>query len=353
MIGKKTTSSARAVTTRNDGSHPPGWEATAASHEVREHKIGKIIIKIVGGIITLFGLVLAVSTNSSGRSAESYLLGSGTPTCADPKWLLQVPDSQIAVTAFYYHRPYSADLTKDGDQATAWLQWWPTTDFGGYKPGDNYIRWDFSPVQYNLRLICIADGWNRDILAWSATEPIRRATINLESNGCPVYEKKFSNKGFMGGFPAEWQQVRVLCRTSVVRLVVDSTYNAATPLCVPLPSSIGITGCRPLTGMSEVRFYYSPDVLEWVGWSARTKQLLQKILRAIWSCARDPRSGSYSPGYLVLRLTSKSPDGGGCFSRRRSRPTALLYFCAVRHFDLVVMRHDPMPGPSLIFTGYA
>jgi hypothetical protein len=270
MTGKKITSSARAEATRNDGSPPRGREAPPVSHEVREHKIGKII----GGLVAISGLVLAVSTTSSGKSAESYVLGRGTPTCADPKWLLQVPDSQIAVTAFYYHQPYSADLTIDGSQSTAWLQWWPTTDFNGYKPGDNYIRWDFSPVQYNLRLICIADGWNRDILAWSATEPIRRATIKLGSNGCPAYEKKFSNNGFLGGFPAEWQQVRVLCRTSVVSLVVDSTYKAASPLCVSLPPGVGITGCRPLTGISEVRFYYSPGVLQWVGWSASTKQLL-------------------------------------------------------------------------------
>jgi hypothetical protein len=151
-MGKRITSSARAETVRNDGSRPPGQETTTVPPEVREHKIGKLVIKIISGIIAVFGLVLAISTNSSGKSAESYILGSGTPTCANPKWLLQVPDSQIAVTAFYYHRPYSADQTIDGNQSTAWLQWWPTTDFGGYRPGDDYIRWDFSRVHSRVRV---------------------------------------------------------------------------------------------------------------------------------------------------------------------------------------------------------
>ena len=152
------------------------------------------------------------------------------------------------------------------------MQWWPTTDFHNNKPADNYILWNFYPFNYNLRLICIADGWNQDILTYNGVELIRKATIDLGSNVCPVYVKKFNNNGFMGGLPAEWQQVKVLCKTSQVRLVVDSTYDAANPLCVSPPPHTGITECKLLTGISEVRFYYSPDWLSWVGWSAPTKQ---------------------------------------------------------------------------------
>lgn len=230
--------------------------------------IGTIISFLVG----LSGLLLAISGTAGGKSAESYLTGSGTPTCADPKWLLQVPDNQIYASAFYVHEPFSADQTIDGDQSMAWLQWWPTTDFDGSKPGYNYIQWDFYPSNYNLRLICIVDGWNRDIVAYDSTEPIRKATIRLGGNGCPVYKKTFSNKGFMGDLPAEWQQVKVLCRTNQVRLVVDSTYNAVTPLCVTPPPNKGTSECTPLTGISEVRFYYSPDWLKWTGWNAPSKQ---------------------------------------------------------------------------------
>lgn len=230
--------------------------------------IGKVISAFVAGT----GLVLAISSTAGGKSTESYVMGSGTPSCADPKWLLQVPDSQIYASAFYVHEPFSANKTVDGDQNTAWLQWWPTTDFAGNKPGLNYIQWIFSPSTYNLRLICVADGWNQDIVAYDSTKPIRAATIRFGGNGCPVYQKTFSNNGFAGGLPAEWQQVNVLCRTSQVRLVVDSTYNAVTPLCVAPPSNMGTAKCEPLTGISEIRFYYSPDWLWWVEWSAPIKQ---------------------------------------------------------------------------------
>ena len=225
--------------------------------------------KVIAVLATVLGLVLAIMATASGKSAKSYLTSSGTPTCADPKWLLQVPDNQIYPNAFYVYEPFSAKQTIEDNQNTAWLQWWPTTDFGGNKPEDNYIQWDFYPSSYNLRLICIIDGWNRDMAAYDSTEPVRKATISLTGNGCPVYEKKFTNNGFMGVGPAEWQQVNVLCRTSRVRLVVDSTYNAVNPFCAALP---GTTDCKPLTGISEVRFYYSPDLLSWAGWGASTKQ---------------------------------------------------------------------------------
>jgi len=236
-------------------------------------KKGGVLGKIAGALVAVFGLVLAVLTTAAGKSTEAFLLGSGNPTCADPKWLLQIPDDQISVNAFYVRQPDSADLTIDGSQNTAWLQWWPTTKFKGNKPKDNYIEWSFAPIRYNLRLICIADGWNQDIVAWSSTELIRRATINLKSDGCPIYKKKFNNDGFVRGSPDEWQQVKVHCKTSKVHLVVNATYNAVTPLCVPLQPSKATTDCVPLTGITEIRFYYSPDVLSAVGWNAPSKQL--------------------------------------------------------------------------------
>jgi hypothetical protein len=225
----------------------------------------------ISGLLAVSGIVIGLSATAGGKSTESYLVGNGTPTCADPKWLLQVPDSQIYASAFYVQEPFSAGQTVADNTSMAWLQWWPTTNFAGNKPADNYIQWDFYPFNYNLRLICVVDGWNQNIVAYDSTEPIRKATIYL-GDGCPVYQETFSNNGFMGGFPAEWQQVKVLCKTSVVHLVVDSTYNAAKPLCATPPSGVGTTECRPLTGISEVRIYYSPDWLSWVGWSAPTKQ---------------------------------------------------------------------------------
>lgn len=249
-------------------------EKKAATGESRKKKVttGKIIGTLLTTLLAVLGIVIGLWTTAGGKSTEAYLTSSGTPTCANPKWLLQVPDSQIYANAFYVHEPYSANLTIDGDQNTAWLQWWPTTGFNGSKPGDNYIEWDFSPSNYNLRLICIADGWNQDLPAYDSVELIRKATIDLEVNGCPVYVKKFRNNRFTGSSPAEWQQVKVLCRTSKVRLVVNSTYNAVSPRCATPPPDERTIGCLPLTGISEVRFYYSPDWLTWARWDAPTKQ---------------------------------------------------------------------------------
>jgi hypothetical protein len=227
---------------------------------------------VISLIVSVVSLVIALLATTSGKSAESYILDSATPTCSDPNWLVQVPDDQISVSAFYYYQSDTPDHTINGDPNTAWLQWWPTADFGGNRPTDNYIEWDFSPLMYNLRLICVADGFNSNIVAYDSTEPIRKATIYLGGNDCPIYGKTFSNNGFMGGFPAEWQPVKVLCRASLVRLVVDSTYSAVTPLCEPSPLGAGTTECRPLTGISQVKFYYSPDWLSSISWSAPTKQ---------------------------------------------------------------------------------
>ena len=249
----------------------PEKDVTTGKSGKKKVTTGKIVGALLTTLLGVLGIVIGLWTTAGGKSAESYLTSSGTPTCANPKWLLQVPDSQIYANAFYVHEPYSANLTIDGDQNTAWLQWWPTTDFNGNKPGDNNIEWDFSPFSYNLRLICIADGWNQDLLAYDSVELIRKATIVLGGNGCPVYEKEFRNNGFVGNSPAEWQQVEVLCRTSQVRLVVNSTYNAVSPRCATPPHE-GTIGCLPLTGISEVRFYYSPDWLTWAGWSAPAKQ---------------------------------------------------------------------------------
>jgi hypothetical protein len=229
-------------------------------------------LAVISLIVSVASLVIALLATTSGKSTEAFLLNSGTPTCSDPNWLVQVPDNQIAVSAFYVYGAHSSDLTIDGNQNTAWLQWWPTTGFGNNKPQDNYIEWDFSPLKYNLRLICIVDGWNQNIVTFDSIEPIRKASFDLQSTGCPVYQKTFNDNGYMGGLVAEWQPVKIRCRASQVRLVVDSVYNAVSPLCVAPPFGTGTTECRPLTGITEIRFYYSPDWLSGAGWSAPTKQ---------------------------------------------------------------------------------
>jgi len=229
---------------------------------------GKGIATGIGLSLSIFAIALTLLLTQTGQSALTYAVDLGAkPTCLHPRWLLEVPNSQISVTAFYVPRPYFANQTVDGNLNTAWLQWWPTTDFGSYKPGDNYVQWNLSNA-YNLRLICVMDGWTQDILTYNSTEPIHKAVFDLLDR-CPLYEKTFTNKGFT----TTWQPVRVDCKTGKVRLYLKSVYRpaSATPYCVPPPPGTLVTHCRKLTGISEIRFYYSPGPLSLAPWHAPVK----------------------------------------------------------------------------------
>lgn len=207
----------------------------------------------VGLILAIVSIAIALWPKES-ISAKNYVKNHGTPTCSDPKWLVAVPNDQISATSYYVAKPHSANLTVDGNQDTAWLQRWPTTDLPGNKPRYNRIHWDFSPNAYDLRLICIIDGWTQDYQTYESTEPIRNATIDLRTKSCPLYPATFINKGFTH----KWQEVRVLCKTSNVRLVVQSTYQTKGPW--------------HLTGISEVKFYYTPSAVMGPQWSPPVNQ---------------------------------------------------------------------------------
>lgn len=231
---------------------------------------GKGIAAGVGLLLSIFGIVLTLLLTQTGQSIKTYVTNHGAkPTCSHPRWLLQIPDSQISTIAFYVPRPYFANQTVDGNPNTAWLQWWPTADFYDYRPGDNYIQWNLPDV-YNLRLICIVDGWTQDTLTYNGTGPIHKAKINLLNKHCSRYTKMFNNKGFT----TIWQPVRVSCKTSKVRLYVKSVYHSAITkrYCKPPPPGSGVNGCRRLTGLSEIRFYYSPGPLSGVPWNAPAEQ---------------------------------------------------------------------------------
>lgn len=200
----------------------------------------------------LASVVISLAFTPTGRSVWSYLTSNTAPTCSNPGWLLQVPDNQITAYAYYEYSNHRANLTVDGDRTTAWLQWWPTADFQGNTPQDNRIHW-YLPGTYDLRLICIVDGWTQDNPSYTKTEPIRNAAIDLMNKNCHRYKPTFMDNNW------GWQPVNVTCKTSDVVLYVRSVWPAAeTPYCVDPPSGMG--DCRPLTGISEVKFYYSPGV---------------------------------------------------------------------------------------------
>ncbi len=228
----------------------------------------RVIGAIGSALLAVLGILIGLWATSGGKAVGSYVLQSGTPTCSNPKWLLLVPENntQITAHAFYEYMDHTARLTVDEDPTTAWLQWWPTTGFKDNTPQDNRIHWYLSNA-YDLRLICIVDGWPKNNPSYTRTEPIQKATIDLMNKGCPSYNKTFTDNIW------GWQQVRVACRTSDVVLYVRSTFRSAqTPYCARPPRGAGPTDCRALTGISEIKFYYSPDALTSAPWSAPTNQ---------------------------------------------------------------------------------
>jgi hypothetical protein len=208
----------------------------------------------IAGILA--GIVVAFVVTATGHATLSRIgsLASGShPTCSDPKWLLQIPDNQITSSAIYTDEDHYPDLTIDGSRDTAWLQWWPTSDFKDNIPQYNRIAWGLSSSgTYDLRLICIVNGWSRDTLTYGETEPIKTTTIDLNNEHCPRYNENLSNTYIA------WQQVSVSCKSSKVTMYIVSTYRSAgTPYCASPPDGLA-TSCRPLTGISEIKFYYSP-----------------------------------------------------------------------------------------------
>jgi hypothetical protein len=213
------------------------------------------IVGIVAGIVVAF---VVTATGHATLSRIGSIVSGAQPSCSDPKWLLQVPDNQITSSAIYVYEDHYPDLTVDGSRYTAWLQWWPTSDFKHNIPQYNRIAWSLSSSgPYDLRLICIEDGWDRDTLAYGETEAIRNAMIGLNEQQCPNHNETLSNTYLA------WQQVNVSCQTSKVTLYVKSTYRpAGIPDCVPPPVGLA-AGCRTLTGISEIKFYYSPRLFFW------------------------------------------------------------------------------------------
>jgi hypothetical protein len=139
--------------------------------------------------------------------------------------------------------------------------------FKGSTSKDNFIHWKFLSKAYDLRLICIKVGWPKGSQTAEEIRNIKNATIDLGNKNCSDYNKTFHSDAY------KFQQVNVSCKTHNVYLYLNSTYRAAKKhFCVPPPPDTGTTGCTALTGISEVRFYYSPGVLSHIPWNPSTSQ---------------------------------------------------------------------------------
>ena len=269
------------------GSRQSPAEAGRAERETsrfRRLRSSPWVIGIVTGLLS--GAIVAFVPTASGQSTLARVSGFlAKPTCDDPRWLVQIPDSDIFAAAYYeqrdgipdydlYHAPQN---TVDGDLRTSWLQLWPsfTTSLGS--KSSDYIEWQF-PRAYKLRLICVIDGWTEDDITYYRTLPVGTATVyvtNPDSNpprsgspaperGCPVRVQRFAD--YLApheelSYTYQWQPIEFSCRARDVVLHID-TVDAQSIKDRPQLALSELDGVkRPITGISEIRFYYCPTML--------------------------------------------------------------------------------------------
>ena len=231
---------------------------------------------IVTGIIT--GALVTFAITATGHSAEFRVLqmvdSVKSPSCTDPGWLLQVPDDQILANSWYaatdsvqdYKTLHTADLTVDGNPRSAWLQWWPSGGIDDSPGNGNYITWSFAQ-SYDIRLVCILNGWEEDSHTFNSAEPVKSATIGNKAPGCSGTQIKFTTHSYTYA----WNEVKLSHShpTSLLCLQITAPYHETNKtdnqlMCAPVPQGSNGSSCRVLTGISEIRFYYSPSMLNWV-----------------------------------------------------------------------------------------
>lgn len=231
-------------------------------------------VGIVSGVIS--GAMVTFAVTATGHSTGVRMLEmaqlASPPSCTDPGWLLQVPDDQILANSWYatvdtlrHHGTlHTPDLTVDGNVRTAWLQWWPTNGLSNNTSSGNYISWSFAQP-YDIRLVCILNGWADDSTTFNSVAPVKSATMGYSTPGCTGTRVNLSTHTFT----YTWNQVKLSGYHSARELCLQirRTYPRRAKLldCVSGPKGHE-RPCRTLTGLSEVRFYYSPALLNWVSY---------------------------------------------------------------------------------------
>lgn len=252
-----------------------GVKQQCAAKRNRFGWLGGLLSGIISGALVSFALT------PTGHAVGVYAFQlDSKPTCGNPQWLMQVPDDQIFANSYYFSPdtlPYYGilhvpDYSIDGDLRTSWLQWWPTTNLNQGNQSYNYITWSF-PHSYDIRLICIINGWTEDSNTYESTLPIGKATIysSYASNSklrtyrlCPITTAEL--KDYIRAYTYQWQGVSFGCATNTITLQIDSVARTSIKDrlghldMVPEPRPYNQIS-MPLVGLSEVRFYYAPAIL--------------------------------------------------------------------------------------------
>jgi hypothetical protein len=257
-------------------------EAGRKSHPARQ---AGLISGVVSGLLT--SILVSFYFTATGQATLTAIRHHLTqPSCSNPQWLLQVPDNQIFAGAFYFQKDtiqdygslHTPDLTVDGNLNTAWLQIWPSPSTHKPKENSDYIEWTF-PQRYDIRLICVVDGWTEDRSTYEGTTPIGTAEIYVTKAGSvipPIGLPKASGqcKSRMQPFKDylvrdgairdsyQWQGVPFHCNTSNIILHITGVAGSSVSYRKGHLDRVQIANDNaPMAGLSEIRFYYCPTML--------------------------------------------------------------------------------------------
>jgi hypothetical protein len=271
----------------HDPTESASAKASAIGRRARRDKTRDWAIATVTGVVT--SIALAFYLSATGQAALTAAGdGFAKPSCANPQSLLQVPDSEIFAHAYYEQMDavdnfklfHVAGNTIDGDVNTSWLQFWPSWSTAQGKASSDYIEWSFAH-SYDVRLICVVDGWPEDRNTYTQTLPISTAMIYStdpssipptvgsprRSGTCAARQASFTDYLHADStvtFADQWQSVRFHCVTSDLVLRVEGVSKASIAN-RPLLQKTTLQGySEPVTGLSEVRFYYCPAILCWL-----------------------------------------------------------------------------------------
>jgi hypothetical protein len=272
----------------HEPSEPAGLpEDSKTSRRAGRGCLKDIFVGILTGLIS--GIVVAFYLTPTGQAAVTAVRDGvrdqAEPTCSNPQWLLQVPDNSIFASSYYFQKDnipsygvaHTPGLTVDGNLRTAWLQFWPSPTTKSARDNSDYIEWTFSN-RYDIRLICIIDGWTEDNTTYEDTLPIGTATTYTSNSnipaphiGNPVVSRQCSRsrqsfsdylhrKGLEYTF--EWQPIPFRCLTNNVVLHIDGVSARSVLFRNGELADSQLGSYRaPLAGLSEIRFYYCPSAL--------------------------------------------------------------------------------------------
>jgi hypothetical protein len=164
----------------------------------------------------------------------------GYPSCSDPGWLREVKPT-VSHAQKQVSDEYAPENTLDDDVRTAWMEKWRGDG------GPDFIGWQFAR-RFNIRLVCIRNGWTRDTAVYNGTG--RPKSVRLVGY---KKSKEIKSCGKVHRFDADardykaYQTLRFACdRASGAGLYIRSGYP---PDGQPL-----LTGTY--VAISDVRFYY-------------------------------------------------------------------------------------------------